>query len=271
MRSTMDSPFHHQLGKHNPLIKRIRVLRRDAGLRDSEQLFVAEGIHLVQEALGGRAAFERLLFSERLLRHADGRELLDRAAAAGMTIHELDGPLLDSLQDAQSPQPVMALVRRPSPSRPENSSLEVVADGIQDPGNLGGILRTADAAGADRFHVTPGAVDPFHPRAVRATAGSIFRLTPARRPDDEILRDLRARGLRLVGAEPGSGTTLNAADLTSPLALCFGSEGQGLSNRWSAALDERISIPMRPGVESLSVAAAAAVLLFECVRQRSLR
>jgi len=271
MQALMDSPLHSQLGKSNPLVKRIRALRRDADLRDREQLFVAEGLHLVQEALASGAEIERLLFSARLLRYPEGRGLLDGAASNGIATHELDGRLLDSLQDAQTAQPVMALVRRACVEEPEVSTLEVVADGIQDPGNLGGIVRTADAAGADRFHVTARSADPFHPRAIRATAGSVFRLVPSRDDDAKILKGLRSRGLRLIGAAPGTATPLSAVDLTLPLALCFGSEGSGLSPGWDEALDERISIPMRRGVESLSVAAAAAVLLFECVRQRSLR
>lgn len=271
MRPTMIPRLHSPLGKHNPLLKRIRALRRDAGLREREQLLVAEGIHLVREALGSGAEIERLLFSERLPESDEGRDLLDRALSRGIATHELDRRLLDSLQDAQSAQPVMAIVRRPVPGHVEGNTLEVVADGIQDPGNLGGILRTADAAGANGFHVTEGSVDPFHPRAVRATAGSIFRLVPTRCADEQILRGLRARGMRLIGAEPGSTTRMDRIDLTIPVALCFGSEGRGLSDRWRAELDDRVSIPMRPGVESLSVAAAAAVLLFECARQRSLR
>jgi TrmH family RNA methyltransferase len=146
--------------------------------------------------------------------------------------------------------------------------LVVTAVGVQDPGNLGSMVRTADAAGADAFFACGETADPYHPRAVRATMGSIFRLPPRDADPGMLIDRLRHAGIACLAADLGEGPAHHAHDLTGPTALFFGRESGGLPGEILSRLDERIRIPMRDDVDSLSVGAAAAVVLFEAARQR---
>ena len=263
------------VGRHHPLVKRLRALRRDARRRESEGVFVAEGIHLVSEALAARAAVELVAVSPRLLLKPEGRALMREIEGRGMPCVEAADSVLDSVQDARSPQPVLALVGRPrwsheqALSRDDSAPLIVVAFGLQEPGNLGALVRTADGAGAAACYVCGDSVDPYHPRAVRATMGSIFRLPTPRVDLPDLLRRFRDRAVRTIGTSPSATTSYLECDLARPVAVFFGREGTGLPDELAARLDDRVHIPLRPGVESLSVGAAAAVLLFEAARQRS--
>jgi TrmH family RNA methyltransferase len=242
-------------------------------LRRAERAFVAEGLHLAQEALASGVEIELALVSSRLAALAEGAEILRALEARRTDVAEVDEALLASLQDARSPQAVLLVVRYPtlSPDEAVDSTprpLVAVAAGVQDPGNLGALVRTADAAGAAACWICDGCADPYHPRAVRATMGSIFRLPIFLGPPAEAFRRLRERGLRLIGADPARGVDYDRADLAGATALVFGGEGAGLLEAWRACLDGCVRIPMRSGVESLSVGASAAVVLFEAARQR---
>lgn len=258
------------------MIRRLRALRRDGRLRESERVFVAEGLHLVREALDSGAKVELIALSPRLQAGAEGRALLERIRAADAACFEAADSVLDSVQDARSAQPVLAVVRRPR-WEPEaglapasgGAALLVAVCGVQDPGNLGAIVRAADAAGAGACYVCGATVDPFHPRAVRATMGSLLRLPVLAADAVELRARLRERGVAAVAADPRGETVYSAADLTRPLGLFLGAEGGGLPASLVEACDERLRIPLRAGVESLSVSAAAAVLLFEAARQRT--
>jgi len=262
-----------KLGRRHPELRRLRALRRDRAERERLGLFLAEGVHLAQEALTCDAPVERVLVAPRLERTDEGRELLRAIAERGLPTAEISDTSMDALQDVRTPQPVLMVVRRSVRSIEELLSsvdrpLVVIGHGIQDPGNLGSMLRTADAAGADAFCACGGAVDPYHPRAVRGSMGSVFRLAPLT-ADTEVLLDLLAhRGIATVATSPTAATSLVESDLRPPCALLFGSEGAGLPAGVARRIERNVRIPMRSGVESLSVGAAAAVLLFEAARQR---
>lgn len=262
------------LGRHHPLLRRIRALRRDARLRRSEGVFLAEGIHLAREAIEAEAAIEALLRSPRLSDSAEGRELLRDVGRRALPCFETSDALLAAAQDARSPQPIVTLVRRAEHSPAELQRLldaaacVVVLVDVQDPGNFGSILRSADAAASTVCFATAGCADPHHPRTVRATMGSVFRVPVVRQGLDEIVQRLRRGGFSLAGADPRGAVPYHEADLTGRLAFLLGGEGSGLPAAAHEALDLALRIPMRAGVESLSVGAAAAVLLFEAARQR---
>src|SRR5262245_767726 len=259
----------------HPVARRLRALRRDAALRDSQGVFVAEGIHLAREALASKAAIESVVISGRLSVSDEGRSLARALREAGVELHEASEATLDGLQDARSPQAVVLVVRR-EPATLETvlagrarSPLLVVACGVQDPGNLGALLRTADAAGATGFVAAPPGSSLTHPRAVRASMGGIFRLPAVEATLEDVLEGARRLRLAIVGAEARAAVDYEKADWTRPLALLIGGEGGGLPEAAGPSLDLRVAVPMRAGVESLSVNAAAAVLLFEAARQRS--
>lgn len=265
------------LGRHHPLIRRLRALGRDVALRRSEGVYIAEGVHLAHEALAEPGRVELFLASPRLTERPQGRELLHAIEQSGIPCRHTSDSVCDGLQDARSPQPVLTLVRgAPLPGEAliagaRDPALLLAAHEIQDPGNLGALLRTAEAAGASGCFVCGRSADPYHPRTVRASAGSLLRLPLAETPVEELLALAAGAGLVTIGAEATGGTPYDRSDLTRPLVLLVGGEGAGLPEDVLAELDETIGVPMRPPVESLSVAAAAAVLLFEAARQRSVR
>jgi TrmH family RNA methyltransferase len=262
------------IGRTHPALRRIRALRKDRRARDAEGVFVAEGIHLADEALRAGADVEVALVSPRLAVSEEGLALRRRLELAGVSLLETTDTVLESLADARAPQPVLLVVRAPSRTVEEaiegrgRPALVAVVHGVQDPGNLGSVLRTADAASATGLIVAGGGADLRHPRAVRATAGSIFRLPAASCPGEELFRHLAERAIRCVGADPHARAELTHVSLEGPVAIFLGGEGAGLPPSWLRRMDDTVRIPMHEGVESLSIGAAAAVLLFEARRQR---
>jgi TrmH family RNA methyltransferase len=271
----MGSGVYTRLGRGHPDLRRLRALRRDRTARDAAGVLVAEGIHLAAEALAAGAPVERALVAPSLQEGEEGRALLEALRSHGIPVFEVDDAVMEGLQDARTPQPVLLLVRRGEASLAQavpglpGVALVAVAAGIQDPGNLGAILRSADAAGATGCVALGAGADLFHPRTVRASMGAIFRLPCAQENDvAPLLARLRTLGIGTLAAHPGAELLYDLCDLRVPTALFFGGEGAGLPPDLSRQLDVAVKIPMRPGVESLSVAAAAAVLLFEAARQR---
>jgi TrmH family RNA methyltransferase len=262
------------LSRTHPIARRLRALRGDAAMREAEGVFVAEGIHLAVDALAAGAAIEAAVVSSRLAESGEGRDLARRLQEAGVLAHVTSAATLDGLQDARSPQPVVLIVRRAPFSLDAvlagrgGTPLLVVACGVQEPGNLGALMRTADAAAATGFLATPGSAGLTHPRAVRASMGAIFRLPAVEAALDLVLEEVKSRGFRVIGAEPRNAVDYDTADWGGPVALLLGGEGPGLPSQAKERLDLSVVVPMAPGVESLSVNAAAAVLLFEAARQR---
>jgi len=246
-------------------------MRGDPSLRRAEAVLIAEGLHLAHEALTSGVEIELVVVAPELEGLAEGRRILSSIDDRSLECVETSASVLGSLQDARTPQPILMLVKRPRWATDEAlaaAPLVVVTQGVQDPGNLGSLVRTADAAGAAACFVGEGCADPYHPRAVRATMGSIFRLPLFPEPGARTIGRLRQRNVRLVGTDPRDGVDYHRAVLTGAAALFFGGEGGGLAESWRAAMDFWVRVPMRAGVESLSVGAAASVLLFEAARQR---
>lgn len=266
------------LGRGNSVIRRMRRLRSDRSARDSEGVFTAEGIHLAEEALRYDAKVELAIHSPRLRDRPGGDELLRRLDQAPFPLEETSDEVIGSIQDARSPQPVVLVVRRrlrtleailDDAARP---ILVVAADGIQDPGNLGSIVRTADASGATCVVALGEHVDPFHPRTVRATAGSIFRLPVVPAGDGTgLLTTLERRRIATVATFTGARESYDRFDWNRDLALFLGREASGIAPETLSSLRHHVGIPMHGEVESLSVGAAAAVLLFEAARCRRVR
>jgi TrmH family RNA methyltransferase len=250
----------------NPLVKRLRALKQGT----DRDLLLVEGATLLEEALSAGLPLVEAAASPRLLRSARGRALA-RAVEARCPLRVVDGAVLSSLAEVETSQGVLAIARRPRVDERrllEGVPLVLAAVGVQDPGNVGALVRTAEAAGATGVIVIGGA-DPFSWKALRGAMGSAFRLPLARRREPlPVLAELKAAGLRALGTRTHAPAAYDAADLRGPLALFVGSEGAGLPPGVEEALDGHVSIPMSGGVESLNVAVAAGVLLFEAARQR---
>ena len=262
------------LGRGHATIRLVRSLRRDRARRDAEGLFLAEGFHLAAEALSVRVDVVLAITSPAIERSDEGVDLRERLRTSGVEVHETTDAVLQTLQDARSPQPLLLVVRRPPMGlaevldRTSGVPLVMATHGLQDPGNLGSVLRTAEAAGATGLVACGEGVDLFHPRVVRATMGSIFRLPVAAAEAEPVLEDLQRRGIESVAADSRAPDGYDEADLTRPTALWIGGEGGGLPASVLERVSRRVRIPMAAGVESLSAGAAAAVLLYEAHRQR---
>ena len=259
--------------RSNPLVQRARRIAADAAARRESGCLLAEGIRLVAEALDAGAGIDRIFVSPRLSVTERGRALHGRVSKRRVVLVETTDVVLDAIADAETSQGILALVRAPGsdrlPGEGTGPAFWVVGWGLQDPGNVGTLLRTADAAGADLFLTVPGTADVTSPKAVRASAGSVFRLPLARgvAPDD-LLDAAHARGVRLFGTDPSQGSPYDEADYQGSIGFVFGREGEGLPPAVRDRLDLTVTIPMRAGVESLNVAAAAAIVLFEAARRR---
>ncbi|MFU8858024.1 MAG: TrmH family RNA methyltransferase [Deferrisomatales bacterium] len=256
----------------NPKLRWVRRLAGDRRARREEGLWVAEGTRLALEVLGEGPAVRLWLFEEGWGEEG-GSEARVRsgAQARGDEVLEVKRGLLREVADTQNPQGVLVVFQAPT-GTPDQALLApgpvVLLDRVQDPGNLGTIARTAEGAGAAGLLLTPGCADPGGPKALRASAGALLRL-PAAWVDDP-LPALR-RSARPVYATAGEGgAAYDQADLSCPFALLLGQEGTGVAPRLSRAADRVLTIPMAGRLESLNVAAAAAVILFEAARQRRL-
>jgi RNA methyltransferase, TrmH family len=194
------------------------------------------------------------------------------AAAADVPVHRVSEQVLASVSDTATPQGVVARVRSPALSIEElelGAGLVVVLADVRDPGNAGTLMRSALAVGADGVVACSGAVDPLHPKTVRASAGAIFRISLVRGVEvGAAVEALRARGLVVVGADQ-NGADAWTVDLTRPLALVIGNEAWGMGSTVRSAVDEVVSIPMPGPTESLNAGIAGSVLLFEALRQRA--
>jgi TrmH family RNA methyltransferase len=265
-----------QITSHrNPRVKYLRSLQVRK-YRRREGRFLIEGIHIVEEALDRDAPLETLVYSPELLVSQRGRAMLDRVEAERHLA--LSGDVFTSLSGRDQPQGIAAVVRIADLSLadipPARDLLVVVAHQLRDPGNLGSVIRTADAAGATGVIVVEPAVDLYDPDTVRATMGSLFALPIVRLGDETALvrwcTEIRDTGLPLlVVASSAHAEVLHFdVDYRRPLVLLVGSERYGLPALVRGASDAVVRLPMDGRATSLNVSAAAAALIYEIVRQR---
>jgi TrmH family RNA methyltransferase len=252
----------------NPRYKRIRGLIESARERRREGASVLEGIHLVESWLAnapaGQPALLELVVAQRGLGAAEVATLV---ASAGIMPLVMQDRLFDSLGTMPSPVPVLAVVATPEPPLPQRIDEDtVVLDRLQDPGNVGAILRTAAAAGVRRVVTTPQTAWCWSPKVLRAAMGGHFALKIHESQPWETVRALIA--IPVAGALAHGGVSIHASDLRAPCVWVFGNEGEGIGHEIERHLDWRLTIPQAAQVESLNVAAAAAVCLFEQRRQR---
>jgi len=259
----------------NPEVKRARALERDRDLRERERTFVAWGLHLAQEALRTRAPLQQIFVTPAVPGSGEGRELLRRLGGTGAPIVRTTSRVLESIAEGSGDQGILLLCSRPilEPNallRP-GTSLVVALHGVQDPGNVGSIMRSCLALGVSGLIALPGCSDPFGSRAVRAGMGAQFSLPVAAARVRPFLDLLGPARLQLVAADRCARDTPPEVELSLPTVLLLGSEAAGLPDDLLRAAQRRVRIPMARGVESLNVHAAAAALLYEAARQRDFR
>jgi len=267
-------------GRHNPLIKQLRQAFSRAELTEKGDCAI-EGLRILEEAIRSGLRFSAVFFRESAQDRAE--RLLPQIGAQVETLL-LPDSLFDSVVPSESPQGVAALVRLKEFSlndimeRSQRGPIVVLA-GLQDPGNLGTILRSAEAFGCAGVVLGEGTVSPFNSKVIRASAGSVFRLpiVHAQRGAgkartvklEEVSQKFSEQGVRQLATSSHKGTKLDQADLRGATAIFFGNEGAGLPREIVVRMDETIAIPHASQVESLNAGVAASIVLYEAARQRT--
>jgi RNA methyltransferase, TrmH family len=257
--------------KQNPRVKELRAALQRPG-RGTANVVALEGFHLVEEALRSGLTIETIFVARNSEKLLNGLRIPDY-----VEILALPEEVLASAVTTETPQPIAALAR-PQPWRwPDllspapTQALIVVLAGIQDPGNLGTILRSAEAFGATGAISLTGTVSHWNPKAMRASAGSVFRLPILSTSESDCFQHLRESSIQTLAAMAHKAQPLSKIDLAKPLALVIGGEGSGISHELAAQCDARITIPCPGPVESLNAAVAASILLYEASQQRTAR
>jgi len=261
-----------QLGRSNRAIKRLRSLIVSKEVRYSQRTFVLEGNKVISAALASNAHLEQLYAAPGAWSSPKALEVIEAAELAGCHVATLREGVMERIASSTTPQPLMALARFvdvPFDSLPDEGIVVVCVD-LGDPGNLGSSLRCADAAGASAF-ICAGAdsADIYNPKSVRASAGSIFNLPVTIVRDSlSVVEVLRAKGMTVFAAVAHGGISPVSTLFSEKVAIIVGNEARGLPADLSSSVDSWLTIPMLGKAESLNVASALAVILFEVARQR---
>ncbi len=252
----------------NPALQLVRDLLAHPKARREAGVFVVEGVRLAEEALQSGWRAQLVLYTAGL--PPRGQAVVDGFAGQRARVEEVSATVLKSASDTETPQGLLIVLEAKTLSLPLEPDFILILDAIRDPGNLGTILRTALAAGVQAVLLPPGGVDVFSPKVVRSAMGAHFRL-PVHNLDWRSIRSyLRPAGaaLRIYLADAQGELTHAQADFHSPLALIVGGEAEGAGSEAQSLADSRVRIPMPGSTESLNAAIAAAILMFEVVRQR---
>lgn len=257
----------------NPLVKSIKRLRRKKHRRQ-EGVFYAEGLRVVLAAVDANAPIETIVYSSELLTSQRAGQVVTEQQAAGTVCVEVAADVFRSISGRDHPAGLGAIVREgwtPLNELPVGGGdiLAALVD-VSDPGNLGTVIRTADAVGAAGVILAGQSVDPYHPTAVKATMGSLFHLPIAQAEDiDGLLAWASARGISSVATSAHARRSFRAAAYRYPLLVLLGSEGEGLPAAVIAAADQAVTIPISGSASSLNLAVAAGILLYELSTERS--
>jgi TrmH family RNA methyltransferase len=257
----------------NSLVKVFRRALAEGVTRDG--WLCGEGPHFLEEALkpGSRAIVHSVLVSSEA---AEKHKTLLARLPVEAELAQIPARLFHQIAGTRTPQEVAALVELPlfdlKTAAASRNAVLVIACGLQDPGNMGTIIRSADALGATAVVALAGTVNPFNPKAVRSCVGSIFRMPMfASQKLETVFKLLRDSKVRILGTDPKSAVALSSADLRGPIALLVGQEAAGLPPGISREADELLSIPIRAEADSLNAATATGIFLYEVARQRKFK
>ncbi len=248
----------------NTRVKWVRALQAKRKARDEEGVFIVEGTRWAEEVLAAESPVTLVLHTPHL--DERGRGMVNRLARLGGEILSVSDDVMAACSDTQAPQGLLLVLPKPEISLPASPTLLLVLDRMSDPGNLGTILRTALAAGVEAVGLTPGSVDPFNPKVVRAAMGALLHL-PITIVEPGDVHSWAGR-TRLWRTQAGAGTPYDQVDWREAATLLVGGEAHGVTPELGQAVPEATHIPMRGASDSLNAAIATAVFLFEIRRQR---
>ncbi|PYV88883.1 MAG: hypothetical protein DMG05_14760 [Acidobacteria bacterium] len=255
----------------NPRIRKLRELMR-RGCADSLHRVYIEGIKLVQEALKSRLEVEEIYVAESKIQEGSVRGILQKAERSSPEVVLVADRIFKILADTETPQGIVALVKLPQFQLGDvirDSPLVLIAHQLQDPGNLGTLVRSAEAFGVSAVLLTQNTVSFLNPKAVRASAGSLFRIPILSGFKlNGLLESLREHGFKMIAASPHGDRDFRDVDYRGATALFIGNEGRGLTSDILDKVDLKVKIPLAMTVESLNVAIASSIILCEVARQR---
>lgn len=255
----------------NPKIKEASDIKNKRS-RFKHTAFIIEGPHLIETAIASGNKIQNVFFTDSFRAKKDGQKILREIAKKTDEIFEVTEHILNKLADTETPQGIIATasydIKNLEEIRFKSVPLIVAVDGVQEPGNLGAIIRTSDAAGADAVIILKGTCDAFMQKTIRATAGSIFNVPIIYAGTDKFIEWLKSNGIMLIATALDSDKSIFDSDLEKPIAFVFGNEAHGISNEIKRKADLLLKIPIYGKAESLNVSASAAVCLYEAVRQR---
>lgn len=255
----------------NPRVKHVVKLRKRSE-RDGAGVILVEGYREIKRGLDNAQRPTTLFFCPPLYIGKNEPALVDRCREVGAELLECSAPVFEKMAYRDRPEGLLALFParrlRLDDLQLKPKPLLIVAEAIEKPGNLGTMLRSADAAGADAVIVCDPCTDLHNPNVVRASIGTLFTVPTVATTTEEAQTWLRARGIRTLAATPHAVGEYTDVDMTQPIALVMGTEQYGLSEAWLGAADLKVRIPMLGQADSLNVAAATTILLYEAVRQR---
>ncbi|HEX6940802.1 MAG TPA: RNA methyltransferase [Longimicrobiales bacterium] len=261
--------FQHRDSPSRAELRLIHGLHRRK-VREAEGLFLAEGIRVAEELVASGLPLRLALVAPAAEDTERGRALV-QALEARTPVRRVSDAELARVAGTETPQGVLVVAEIPRQRledvAPGAAATALVLDGVQDPGNFGTMVRTADALGADPVVALPGTVDPWNPKSVRAAAGALFRIPIVQPGVDGLLAWLREHGFTLYGADSG-GTDIGTVRIPNRAALVVGNEGAGLSPALRGAADALVAVPIAKHAESLNVAVAAGILLYVLTRRR---
>jgi TrmH family RNA methyltransferase len=257
----------------SPQNERVKVyveLRTDGNVRREKRRFLLEGKRSVAAALSQpHVIVHEVIYSDHVL--GDDLDLVRQAQAKHVPLVRVSKDVFKKIADVMTPQGIAAVVRIPEWDSQEilsqRDALFLVACGVQDPGNVGALIRSCEASGAAALITLEGTADPFNAKVVRATASGLLSLPILRLKAAEFLAEAQRRDIRLVATAARDGVSYKQFKWKPrPLALCIGSEGEGLPTAIEKACNERVTIPIKGNAESLNAAVAAGILLFEALQ-----
>ncbi|HEY5584981.1 MAG TPA: RNA methyltransferase [Ruminiclostridium sp.] len=256
----------------NNTIKEIKALHLKKN-RDAQGLYFVEGIRFVSEAIYNGQAIVKVIISDKLQSLKGGEEIIERITAVCDDCSLVPEKLFKEISDTQTPQGILAVLRKSEfvfDSVIKQGSSVVILDSLQDPGNVGTIIRTSDAAGVSAVILTKGCVDLFSPKVLRSTMGSIFHLPIFEGLYiNEIIGLLKESGYKIIAAHLNGQNNYYDEELSGKNAIIVGNEANGISEETAEIADRLVKIPMPGKAESLNAAVAAAIMIYEIVRQRN--
>lgn len=256
----------------NSLIKHVKSLHRKKTRWETNSFFV-EGIRAVEETIISKAEIEFFLYSDSLFESKGGEELLTLINKNYQNVYNITDKLFNDVSDTQNPQGIIAVVKFTTVSLEEvildKNNFLILLDKVQDPGNMGTIIRTADALGANAMIVAKGCVDVFSPKTIRATMGSIFHLPLVYQEDiEDIIATLKKNNIKIISTGLESSKPCYDVNFQEDFVLVIGNEASGISQRVFEISDSIVNIPMSGDAESLNAAIASGIVMYEASRQR---